>query len=254
MAASPAATVLHTYSDGCQLRLTTAKALIQIPIWKGNRVKDNAHVTALKEAVGSAVQTLDRGYHVIKYREPDAAGTLVEQSYIIDGQHRASVLIDFFASHLCEPDFPVTYIEAVVDNEADAIAYFNRINNVKPIHYKEDPILVANRYVEQIVRALPGTKSVPLFRDKATHRPYMGIDKLRDLLVGSVDKLVCSPAAFARRVVEKNRRLIDEAALGLATGSIPKKEVSIVTRAIELDFALGIDPAKWFAEIVAGAK
>ena len=126
---------LHIYTDASKLKLTTAKTLIQIPIWKGNRVKDRMHIALLKEAIGSNIHYLDKGYHIIKYNETDATGREVEQSYIIDGQHRASVLLEHFNSTLCEPDFPITYTEVCVANEADAIAYFNKINNVKPIHY-----------------------------------------------------------------------------------------------------------------------
>lgn len=109
--------ILHIYTDGSKLKLTTAKTLIQIPIWKGNRVKDIYHIAQLKESIGSNIQYLDKGYHVIKYNEIDATGREVEQSYIIDGQHRASVLIDYFNSTLCEPDFPVTYTELILQKQ-----------------------------------------------------------------------------------------------------------------------------------------
>ncbi len=243
--------ILHTYADGSQLRLIGAKALIQIPIWKGNRVKDTAHVAALKDAVGSDVQRLDRGYHVIKYMESDAEGVPVEQAYIIDGQHRASVLADHFASTLCEPDFPVTYTEVIVSNEADAIAYFNRINNVKPIHYKEDPILIASRYIEKIVELFPGTRTAALFRDKPTHRPYLATDKLREILVENIERIKYTPEELARRIAAKNAKLLGELELCDAAGHIKEKDKSIVARAIALRFALGVDPKMaWLYEVL----
>lgn len=246
--------ILHTYHDGSTLRLTSAKALIQIPIWKGNRVKDSSHVAALKSAVGAAVQNLDKGYHVIKYKETDAAGTAVEQAYIIDGQHRATVLADYFASTLCEPDFPVTYTEIVVNNEAEAIEYFNRINNAKPIHYKEDPVLIANRYIEKLVKAFPGTKTAPLFRDKATHRPYIQTEKLRELLIVNVDKIKCTADVFVERAAVKNKKMLDELDLAEVAGHIKEKDKGIITKARELRFALGVDAhMAWFHDVV-GAK
>lgn len=243
--------VLHTYHDGSRLRLMSAKTLIQIPIWKGNRCRDSAHVAALKEAVGFAVQHLDKGYHVIKYNEIDAAGAAVATSYIIDGQHRASVLIDFFATNLCEPDFMVTYTEIVVNDEAEAIAYFNRINNAKPIHYKEDPVLVVNRYIEQIVKVLPGPKGQPFFRDKTTHRPYLATERVREILVEKVGRLTLPPVAFARRIVEKNAALVRELELGDAAGTIAEKERKCAQRAIGLGFALGYDARlAWIDEVL----
>ena len=242
---------LHTYTDGSKLKLTTAKTLIQIPIWKGNRIKDISHIAKLKESIGSNIQYLDKGYHIIKYNEIDATGKEIEQSYIIDGQHRTSVLIDYFNSTLCEPDFPVTYIEVTVDNEADAIEYFNKINNVKPICYKEDSKLVANRYIEKIIKVLPGPKKAPYFRDKTTHRPYILTDRLREVLVVNVDRIKCNPSEFAKRAIDKNKKLLSEYILALSLDKIKEKDKSIVTRAIEIDFALGIDTTlSWFYEII----
>lgn len=243
--------ILHTYTDGSKLKLTTAKTLIQIPIWKGNRVKDIYHIAQLKDAIGSNIQHLDKGYHVIKYIETDATGKDVEQSYIIDGQHRASVLIDYFNSTLCEPDFPVTYTEIAVDNEADAIAYFNKINNVKPIHYKEDPKVVANSYVEAITKALPGQKKAPYFKDRPTHRPYITSDKLRDIIIANVDKIKCKPDILARRIVDKNKQLLAEYVIALSLDKVKEKDKNIITRAIEIDFALGVDSSmNWFYEVI----
>ena len=233
--------ILHTYTDGSKLKLTSAKALVQIPIWKGNRVKDRMHIALLKEAIGSNIQHLDKGYHIIKYNETDATGAAVEQSYIIDGQHRATVLLDHFNSTLCEPDFPVTYTEVCVANEADAIAYFNKINNVKPIHYKEDPKLVANRFIEAIVKALPGPKKAPFFRNAGCHRPYMSTDRLRDVLLVTVDRIKYKPVEFAAKVVDMNKKLLAEYVLALSLDEVKEKDKSVITRAIEIDFALGID-------------
>lgn len=242
---------LHTYTDGSKLKLTNVKALIQIPIWKGNRVKDTSHIAQLKESIGSNIQHLDKGYHIIKYNETDATGRDIEQSYIIDGQHRATVLLDHFNSTLCEPDFPITYTEVCVANEADAIAYFNKINNVKPIHYKEDPKLVVNRFIEAIVKALAGPKKAPFFRNSGCHRPYMSTDRLREVLLVAVDRIKCKPVEFAAKVVDINKKLLSEYILALSLDKVKEKDKSIITRAIEIDFALGIDTSMtWFQKIV----
>lgn len=242
---------LHTYHDGSRLRIMSAKALIKIPIWKGNRSRDFDHITALKKSIGTDVQNLDKGYHIIKYNEPDATGRQVEQAYIIDGQHRASVLDDFFKTHLFEPDFDVTYTEVGVENEAEAIAYFNRINNAKPIHFKEDPVLIVNRYIEEIVKAFPGTKGAPLLRDKPTNRPYLATQRLRELLIEKVERLICPSNEFARRIVNKNTHMLRELELELAQGIVAAKNLKCAERAIEIGFGLAYDVRmRWLDEIL----
>lgn len=232
--------ILFTYADGSKLRTMSAKKLMTIPIWKGNRIKNKEHLDALKEAIGTDIKNLDKGYHVIKYKEEDGSKALVEAVYIIDGQHRVSILIDFFHSFILEPDFTVTYTEIVVENEQQAIEYFNRINNTKPIRFKEDPIMIANTYIAPIVKAFPGRKGAPLFRDKATHRPYMETAELRKYLCENVDSLAKHPpATFAQLIVEKNTRLIRELQIADSMDLIPEKEKKCAQRAIELGFALG---------------
>ena len=244
--------VLHTYHDGSKLRVMSAKKLITIPIWKGNRIKNKEHLDALKAAIGKDVQSLDKGYHVIKYKEEDDSKALVDAVYIIDGQHRVSVLTDFFNTYLLEPDFNVTYTEVVVENEHDAIEYFNRINNSKPIHFKEDPIMVANNYVAAIVQVFPGKKGTPLFRDKATHRPYLETNELRKYLHENADRLKYPPPICAQRLAEKNVRLVRELELAIGLGTIPEKERKCAQRAIELGFAFGFykSLSSWMDEML----
>jgi hypothetical protein len=244
--------ILHTYHDGSRLRIMSAKTLIQIPIWKGNRCRDFDHIAALKKDIGTDFHNLDSGYHIIKYNEPDASGKLVEQAYIIDGQHRASVLEDVFKLHPFERDFDVTYKEVNVENEADAIAYFNRINNVKPIHFKEDPILIVNRYIEEIAKAFPGKKGAPLLRDKPTSRPYLATQRLREALIENVDKLHSTPTEFVALVMAKNTRMLLELEIEFAQARIAEKLINIVERTIEHKFALAYDAKlKWIDEILA---
>lgn len=233
--------VLHTYHDGSRLCIMSAKTLISIPIWKGNRIKDMTHIKSLKETIGTDVRKFDKGYHIIKYKEPDASGALIEQAYIIDGQHRASVLDDFFKTYLCEPDFDVTFTEIHVENEAEAIAYFNKINNVKPIIIKEEPVLVVNRYLEQIVKKFPGTKTMPLFRDKHTKRPFLETDRLRKSLLERIELLKIEPEVFSQNVFDMNSRIVRDLEILVAQGKISEKDQSIAERSIELKFALAFD-------------
>ena len=236
---------IHTYNDGSVLGRMSAQRLMTIPIWKGNRILDSEHVAALKASVAD-VANLDSGFRIIKYSEEDAGGKLVEQRYNVAGQHRLMVIRDHFENGLCEPDFQVTVTEIVVDSEADAIAYFNRINNAKPIHFKEDPVLVANKYVEALMKVYPPTKR-GLIRSIKTVRPYLSVDAVREALIVLADRLPPLDL-FGSRVVAANARLLRNLELSLASGKI--KDVKTAERCLELGFALAYDARlKWLVEI-----
>jgi len=242
--------ILHTYNDGSRLIILSARTLIAIPIWKGNRIIDTNHIEAIRKSIGSVIQTLDSGFRIICYKEEDADGNSITQQYIIDGQHRCSVLRDHFTMNLCETDFTVTATEITVKSEADAIAYFNRINNVKPIQFKEDPKLVVNRYIEQICRSFPAPKKgSQLIRSVTTRRPYLHIDQLRDALAANYEMVTSQePDEFAACVKEKNTRLLRAMELALATGATT--EQAMMERCIEMQFALAFDPKmKWVREL-----
>jgi hypothetical protein len=122
---------LHTYSDGSILRVMDASALIHIPIWKGNRHIDLDHVKNIKESTKAYL--LDSGYKIIQYEEDG-----IQKSYLIDGQHRVSVIIDYFKTKTIEDeyfenpikDFKVTVTEITVSSESEAIDYFNKIRKL----------------------------------------------------------------------------------------------------------------------------
>ena len=210
-------TTLFTYSDESKLKTTNMKAFLLIPVWKGNRHIDYARVDLLAKEVGENVKSLDSGYHVIKLLEEDAEGKLRHVKYLADGQHRRELLLRHYASGLCLDDFPMTYIEKVVNSESTAITYFNKINNTKPMRIEEDPRLIANRFVAALEKGF--TKG--LIRSKTTRRPFLSADLLRDELV-KYSKILqtIDPAAFVTKVQVYNaKRLIEmdiEKALGKA--------------------------------------
>ncbi len=238
-------TVLHTYFDGSTLRIMSARALISIPIWKGNRILDKAHAAALRASVADP-QTLDSGYKIVCYEECDAGGTTVQQRYIVDGQHRVSVLKEHFAGELCAPDFNVTYTEITVSDEAAAIAYFNKINHAKPIQFKEDPQMIVNRFMTAFADCWPARHRV--LRTLSTHRPYMHVERLREALLAHVDVLATKTVDwFSDAVKRKNATLLRQYELMLASGT---KDVKIIERAHEIGFALAVDPKlRWVTEI-----
>lgn len=237
---------LHTYSDGSILRRMTARELIRIPIWKGNRIMDAEHANVIKQAIRGNIQLLDSGYRIVKYYEQDATGRPLLQSYIIDGQHRTYVLRDFYDTSLCEPDFELTVTEKQVASESEAISYFNALNNVKPQCWKTDKNLLANQYITELETQFNKRKRQQLIRPSNTHRPYLSSDRLRESLLYYSDMLTDDGAkAFANRAVEYNRDLVENTTLAIAINP-DQKEINILTKAIDASFMLGVmSPMKW---------
>ena len=215
----------------------SARSLCSIPIWKGNRVLDPAHVEALRRAVGSDVATLDSGYKVIRYEEEEGKGVFVKHSYVVDGQHRLRVLQDAFTVLGPEVDFIVTVTEREVASEEEAILYFNQINHAKPISYTEDDTMVANRYLSTLLRVFGGP--MKLIRQGATRRPYLSADKLREQIIKHLSIIrTYSVEEFAQFVQMVNERLVAE---------LREKEPAdlnrnaIARKMQELHFALALD-------------
>jgi len=240
--------LIHTYSDGSKLFKMSALALIRIPIWKGNRIIDLEHVKNIKESVDFKAYLLDSGYKTIQYDELDENNKPVKKTYIIDGQHRISVVSDYFENIEDVKDFLVTVTEIKVESETDAIEYFNKINNVKPIQFKEDPNLIVNKYLQRLIASYP-VKS-KLFRNGVTKRPYLSVDKFREALIKKVDNLKkISIEKFIKECKTINTKTIQE--LEIRSLNEKEKEIKIINKILELDFALAWDDKfKWLDMIL----
>ena len=242
--------VLHTYNDGSTLNLMTSRELISIPLWKGQRIIDINHVNSIKSSIATNVQSLDSGYSIIKYREEATDGKMVMQSYLIDGQHRASVIRDFYNSTVCEPDFNITYTEKVVESESDAIEYFNKINNVKAQQWKMDPNLLINKYIVSLERRFNTNKKSLLIRPDSTSRPYLSATKLREELKNNIDLLKLSNINnFISNVEKHNTSLINSFSIDLS--QLNTKDATLKERVIAVQFALAYDTKlKWVKDIL----
>lgn len=241
---------LHTLHDGSILRVMGAKELVRLPVWNGNRIIDNAHVQRIKDALGHKVQKLDFGYRIVTYDEVDAGGNLVTMSCIIDGQHRHRVLHDFFQESMCEPDFQVIVLEKKVKCEAEIITYFKELNNQMPILWKTDPNMLANEYIKALIAVFNVRKDV-LIRPKSTVRPYLSVDKLREVLVGFSEQLKESPEEikrFVERALRYNAKVLEDSDVSMAL-STKKGQAEIIQRAADHKFMLAVDPRlPWIGE------
>ena len=240
--------LLHIYSDGSKLFKMSASALMRIPIWKGNRIIDLDHVKNIKESIEYKAYLLDSGYKTVQYDEMDENNKPFKKTYLIDGQHRISVVADYFENIQDAKDFSVTVTEIRIDSEVEAIEYFNRINNVKPIQFKEDPNLIINKYIQRLLTSYP-VKS-KLFRNGATKRPYLSVDKFRDALLKRVDNLKkISIEKFIKECKITNTKIIQE--LEIRSLNENEKELKIILKILELDFGLAWDDKfKWLDTIL----
>ncbi len=240
--------ILHTYFDGSKLYRMSALSLCRIPIWKGNRIIDLDHVKNIKSSIALNGFLLDSGYKTIQYDEVDENNKIVKKTYLIDGQHRITVVNDYFENVPDAKDFQLTVTEIRVGSELDAIEYFNKINNVKPIQFQEDPNLIINKYLQKLIATFPVKGK--LFRSGATKRPYLSIDKFREALIKKVDRLKkLSVEKFCKECKLMNTKIIQE--LEVRSLNENDKEIKIITKILELDFALAWDDKfKWLDTIL----
>ena len=244
-----AAAALHTLADGNVLCVMKASELITIPIWKGNRILDMAHVAEISAEVGDEIEKLDFCYRIINIPETDCTGRHIMGRYVIDGQHRLSVLTRVF--HTSVRDFDVIILKKDVKDESDAISYFRTLNKTKIIDY-DDENLQCNKYIEHLMNIFNTSRQ--LIRHGATKRPYLSVDKLREALLvhktyfsSDIDQI----KLFVAHAVIENEKGILHREIELALNTNKTKTIAnILESAIERKFVLAIDPKlQWIGEI-----
>lgn len=234
--------VLHSLGDGSVVRLLKASELVGIPVWKGNRIIDPAHVAQIRGTVGANVRILDFGYRLVTYEIVDGGGARRMETVLVDGQHRHAVLCEHFRPPYFGEDFLVVVTEKHVDSEMDIIEYFNTLNNVKAITWS-DPKLVANAYIcaleAEFNRGL--RPKAALIRQGATHRPYLSAEKIREGLerIEGLRGGKADIAAFVSRVVAWNMERLRGADLEIALGG---KHSDMIGKAATMKFMLALDP------------
>ena len=244
--------LLHTFSDGSVLLRVSAKDLIQVPVWKGNRTLDEVHANNIQKQMGTNIRCLDSTiFRIVKYSEMNAVGEYILQKYVIDGQHRLHILKNHYLTNLCEPDFQVLVVEQRVESESDAIEYFNTINNVKPMYLDhDDPSKLVNKYILALDKEFNKDKKNLLLRNGSTKRPYLSVDTVRILLTKHVKQLSMSNEKidmFVAKVLVWNTKQVKEFQLRLAHAK--EKHVHLLEAAEKKGFCLAQDPKlPWIAE------
>jgi hypothetical protein len=226
---------LFTFSDGSILRKMSARDLIKIPIWKGNRILNLDHKDSIRKTLKNGVKSLDlKPFHIVSYPVEEEDSMDQTLSYIVDGQHRHSIIKEAETQ-----DFDVLVIEKKCESESEVIEYFKILNHTRAIEWKEDPILIANKYIMALEKRFNMGKEKRI-RQKSTHRPYMYVETLREELLKR--KIGCTgrtPLEFVTFAEETNQTLLH------ALRQKEKRE-QIEERALTLEFCLALDTKyKW---------
>lgn len=223
---------VFTSTDGSVYKVLSAKVLSEYPVWKGNRILDEIHVTNIKQTMKDVKLLNMNPFRIAALKDDEN----VVHRYIIDGQHRHAILKEYF-SNPDASDFEVLVAGRVFQNESEVMDYFKIINSTKSIVWKEDPVLCANQYIQALMQEFNTDPKKPMFRNGKTTRPFISIDKLRDTLVGKrVWNWKQTPEEFVKETKLKNQQLLN--------GYHLKDEDSLTTmeiRAINYEFVIGLD-------------
>jgi len=221
---------MFTFTDGSQLKKYRASTVCLLEIWNGNRVRDENHISRINNSLDT-VKSLDKQPYTVALITVDGQ----ERKFVIDGQHRIAVLKRYFEA-LDVPDFEVLVVEKAFQDESEIIQYFKILNQTKSILWREDPVMVANTYVELMCKEFNKDPKKPLIKPGKTNKPYLSSDRLREALIQRhVVDWKSTPQEFVLRVREIN------------DGHLEDLDTSITTnkRAKELKFALGIMDFAW---------
>lgn len=224
-------TVLFTSADGSGYKVLSARGLSQLPIWNGNRLIDLDHVKRIRESVHGNIKSLNMNPFRVAVIKQEDGSTKTE---IIDGQHRAYLMKEYFTNPLVE-DFQVLVGGKSFNNEDEVIEYFKILNNTRAISWKEDPVLCANKYIHALMKEFNTDPKKPYIRSGKTNRPFLSTDKLREaILAKRVLDWKQTPQEYAEHSREINNQIVN----GL---KLKESKRDMEWRAIEYNFGLALD-------------
>lgn len=229
---------LHMFYDKSIMRKMAAKDLIRIPIWKGNRLLCEDHKRQIQESLKGSVRPLElKPYHIITY-PVEEDGHQERRSFIIDGQHRVSILRDAFHQTPEQENFDCIVIEKDCQTESEAIDYFRILNMTRAVEWKHDPNLLANTFVKAMENEFNAGK-IRLIRPAGAHRPYMSAEKLREAIL----KMRFEEGKSVEEFIKKARELNTNDVAHLK--AVPQR-TKMEQKAVELGFCLALDEKfKW---------
>lgn len=190
-------------NDGSELKFILASRLSGGKIWAGNRNIDEDHVLKILAGLKSP-KDLNNGLYKMVTTTEDG----VQQFYIIDGQHRISILKRYFTNPDVE-DFECMVLVKHCESEAEIIDYFKMINTTKSIQWEKDPNLIANEYIKVLTETFNKDPKKPFLRSIPTRQPYLSVDKLRKFIIQKdVVSWKKNPEEWATECVERNKTIL----------------------------------------------
>lgn len=236
--------LLFTYTDGSTLHSISARELSRFPVWEGNRVRDDAHVASLCATITNP-REVQGPFTVIAIPSPAELGVPLIYK-ILDGQHRAAVIENYFSTHSDAEDFPVLvrrYGVAAIPSHDIAIQKFREINNAKPMVYTGSSTERLHQIVTALQSAFIGNRktSGPVFLIRtACNRPFLSIESLTAALVKY--RIHEQDDISPIKVVEHARKMNTLYAENPAAHISVSITASMLDRAVEYNFFLGLDP------------
>ena len=227
-------------SDGSEWSVSSAREVSNIPVWQGNRVIDRNHANTIENSVQHCIKSLDTNpFRIARIKEDSTVMDCgAGMSMIIDGQHRCSVLANYFKNNPAFPDFPVLVATKTFDTENDIIGYFRILNSTKAIDWKEDPVMIANTYLQALSNEFDrrGNARVNrVLRSGRTLRPFLSLDRLREYIVSRhIYEWIKTPEQFVERA-----RLANTQALANLRSLTVLSDMQ--ARALLYSFGLGLD-------------
>ena len=215
---------LFTSADGQMLGIASAKLVSTLPVWEGNRNILDDHVKDIQQSLGDNVELLNHTIFRVALVKLD---TGVNKYYIVDGQHRAKVLKEYFEKNPFNTDdsqgandnhmdFDALVGVKEFENESEIIKYFQDINRVRAIQWKEDPNVIANKYIQVLLDYFQppvkkGKPAIVYFRHGRTRKPYISIELVRQILLAKYDgNWTITPEQFLQQAQHHNQKLIEK--------------------------------------------
>lgn len=236
--------ILYKSNDNHCLTLFSAKEFVNIPSWEGNRLINQNHVEEIKKSIpNNSIHLLEKTlFRVIGVVDEDDNEL---HWYIFDGQHRSSVIKEYFTNNPFNDDFKILVMWKIYQqNETkDIHKDFLDANRTFPIQWTADPVMMANSYItallqkfEQPVKKGKKRGSHEFIREGKTKKPFLSVDKLRDMIIRKYDKSGWNKTAeeFAESAFAFNERMLE----GISTKDT---KTPLEERILELGFALSID-------------
>jgi hypothetical protein len=235
---------LFTYTDGSSLWEVSARWLINIPVWEGNRVMDEKHLADLAISITDPRQ-IQGLFSIVEYVAED--GT--RQRKIVDGQHRQAVLAAHFSATDDASDWPVLVRRYVVADHTAVVTIFQQINHAKPMEYRGSPTERLHDIVRAMTREFIGENAkgglVALIRT-GCNRPALNIEHLETAIKSY--RLHEHQELTPNAIVEHARKINGLYAEDPSRIPMTPVSASIMGKAEEFGFYLGLDPkCSWLA-------